>query len=216
MSFQFHCPSCRTLLSVATDQSGSIVNCPRCRKEMKIPHVPPPVALPVPKPPVGLAAKQIDDGVLPFVDPEPLYDRKPHRGKPIPLAAIAVGVTSLFILLGLIFLNLPANDGPKADRPAVARQGPDGQAQPGGSETGLLAFDPSIFGGIFLLVVVVGLGLVLYVLPTIIAFNRGHQNAASIAALNILLGWAFVGWVGALVWALTEVRSRDHYHYHHH
>ena len=61
---------------------------------------------------------------------------------------------------------------------------------------------------------VVSLSLLLYMLPTIIAFKRGHQNKAAIAGLNILLGWAFVGWVGALVWALIEVRSRDNYHFH--
>jgi len=40
----------------------------------------------------------------------------------------------------------------------------------------------------------------LYFLPSIIGFRK--RNAASIVALNFFLGWTFIGWVGALVWAL--------------
>ena len=43
-------------------------------------------------------------------------------------------------------------------------------------------------------------------LPSIIAFARRHQNRAAILVLNIFLGWTFVGWVIALVWAFTAVR----------
>jgi len=32
----------------------------------------------------------------------------------------------------------------------------------------------------------------------------------AILVLNLLLGWTFLGWVGALIWSLTAVRySRD-------
>lgn len=65
------------------------------------------------------------------------------------------------------------------------------------------------------LVIVLAVGtLAFYLLPTIIAYNRGHQNSAAIAAVNILLGFTFLGWVAALVWALTEVQNRVHRHYH--
>lgn len=40
-----------------------------------------------------------------------------------------------------------------------------------------------------------------YVLPTIIGWKK--RNAVAICALNLLLGWTFVGWVVALIWALT-------------
>jgi Superinfection immunity protein len=42
-----------------------------------------------------------------------------------------------------------------------------------------------------------------YLLPTLVALARHHRQRQAIAALNILLGWTFVGWVVALVWALT-------------
>ncbi len=46
------------------------------------------------------------------------------------------------------------------------------------------------------------LGLVVYFIPSLI--GSGKNNSGSILALNILLGWTFVGWVVALVWALSK------------
>ena len=44
----------------------------------------------------------------------------------------------------------------------------------------------------------------IYLLPTIVAQTNRHHQATAITALNILLGWTFVGWVVSLVWALTK------------
>ena len=55
--------------------------------------------------------------------------------------------------------------------------------------------------GTFLALIVV---IFIYLLPTIIAYNKHKKNAGSICALNILLGWTFIGWVAALVWSLTN------------
>jgi hypothetical protein len=44
----------------------------------------------------------------------------------------------------------------------------------------------------------------IYFLPTIIALARGKQNAVAILALNLLLGWTFIGWVVSFVWSLTS------------
>lgn len=54
-------------------------------------------------------------------------------------------------------------------------------------------------------------GLVIYFLPTIIAFKRHHNNTASIAVLNLFLGWTFIGWVIFLAMALTNnVKNKFH------
>jgi len=45
-------------------------------------------------------------------------------------------------------------------------------------------------------------GLV-YLMPTLVAVKRDHINMASILALNVLLGWTFLGWVAALVWSFS-------------
>ena len=59
-----------------------------------------------------------------------------------------------------------------------------------------------------MLVALIVLGLGLYLLPTVVAGMRGHNQFAAICAVNLLLGWSFLGWVVAMVWALTEVRRR--------
>lgn len=42
---------------------------------------------------------------------------------------------------------------------------------------------------------------VLYFLPSLIGARKRNTNA--IFALNLLLGWTVIGWIAALVWALT-------------
>ena len=44
--------------------------------------------------------------------------------------------------------------------------------------------------------------LAIYVAPSVVAVARKHPHRNAIIALNILTGWTFVGWVGALVWSL--------------
>ena len=46
--------------------------------------------------------------------------------------------------------------------------------------------------------VIIAIGFV----PSIIAFARNHAQKWIVLALNIVLGWTGVGWVGALVWAI--------------
>jgi hypothetical protein len=55
---------------------------------------------------------------------------------------------------------------------------------------------------------VVVIGLLAYVLPSAVAVWRHHPNAVAISALNLLLGWTVLGWVGALVWSLTRPAVR--------
>jgi hypothetical protein len=45
--------------------------------------------------------------------------------------------------------------------------------------------------------------LAAYFLPAIVASVRHHASSPAIFALNLLLGWTFLGWVLALVWSLT-------------
>lgn len=45
----------------------------------------------------------------------------------------------------------------------------------------------------------------LYFLPFLIAALRIHPQAGAIFALNLLLGWTVIGWVGALVWSFTAI-----------
>jgi hypothetical protein len=55
-------------------------------------------------------------------------------------------------------------------------------------------------GGLVLLII---MGLI-YFIPSIIANNRNHRQFTAIFLLNLLLGWTFIGWVAALIWAVTN------------
>jgi hypothetical protein len=46
----------------------------------------------------------------------------------------------------------------------------------------------------------------LYFWPSTMAEKRHHRNCSAIFMLNLLLGWSFVGWVIAMVWAFTDNR----------
>lgn len=48
-----------------------------------------------------------------------------------------------------------------------------------------------------------------YFLPTIIAILRQKTNTGSIFALNLFLGWSLIGWVVALIWALSSDNLRN-------
>lgn len=54
-----------------------------------------------------------------------------------------------------------------------------------------------LFAGVFLLGV-------LYFMPTISAYRAKHHSKDAIFMLNLFLGWTLLGWVAALVWAMTN------------
>ncbi|MEI3400977.1 MAG: superinfection immunity protein [Clostridia bacterium] len=58
---------------------------------------------------------------------------------------------------------------------------------------------------VLLLCVIGGIaGIVIYFLPSVIAYNRGHKNRGIILLINFLFSWTFVGWAGCLVWAFID------------
>jgi hypothetical protein len=63
--------------------------------------------------------------------------------------------------------------------------------------------------GYVLLGTVSGAAVSLYLAPSFIAATRFHPNFSAIVALNVLLGWSFLGWVVALVWALAHPKPQN-------
>lgn len=45
--------------------------------------------------------------------------------------------------------------------------------------------------------------LALYFLPSLIAGGRHLHERVPITMLNLFLGWTFIGWVVALIWAIV-------------
>ena len=66
------------------------------------------------------------------------------------------------------------------------------------------------------LVAAMGIGLLVAILvipywvPTIVAFVRKHPSRGAILALNLFLGWTFVGWVVSFVWAVSDNARGGH------
>lgn len=48
------------------------------------------------------------------------------------------------------------------------------------------------------------MALVVYLLPSLIAFNRGTDNRWLVLVINVIFGATFIGWVVALVMALRK------------
>ena len=60
--------------------------------------------------------------------------------------------------------------------------------------------------GVGLLILIV-IGLLVYLIPTFIAFKKGYRSRFVIMAINIALGGTLIAWLGALIWALNRVDS---------
>lgn len=45
---------------------------------------------------------------------------------------------------------------------------------------------------------------IIYILPYIVAALREHKQVGAIFILNLFLGWTFIGWIAALIWACTN------------
>jgi hypothetical protein len=48
------------------------------------------------------------------------------------------------------------------------------------------------------------LAVLIALLPTVIAFRRGHDRRIEISLVNLIVGWTGVGWLVALVWATRK------------
>ena len=59
------------------------------------------------------------------------------------------------------------------------------------------------------IILVAGVAFMIYTLPSFVSAVRDHKQSVAIAALNLLLGWTFIGWSLALVWALITLKDNE-------
>ena len=59
-------------------------------------------------------------------------------------------------------------------------------------------------GQMILGLIAVAAALVFYFIPYMLARQNKKENSGAIGALNFFLGWTLVGWVVALVWAMSK------------
>lgn len=199
---RFACPRCQAPHSISSSAAGTKINCQKCGQRLQAPG-PPPNKTVLARP---LAP---EPEVLPLASSPALPDwpqRPRPRIRPV-LVAVAIGclfVLALGVLGAAVFLS---------GQPAVTAS-PTASSSNDGAVLGLVSF------GIVLVVLwVVGtfLGFCVYMTPSFIAIVRRHPNWPAILALNLLTGWLFIGWVAALVWAMTDSQpTRQAIHIHHH
>lgn len=57
--------------------------------------------------------------------------------------------------------------------------------------------------------VIIVTSIMMYVLPTLLAFKRDRHKKWRIAAINLLLGWTLIGWVVAMLMTYAYEPPRD-------
>jgi hypothetical protein len=57
------------------------------------------------------------------------------------------------------------------------------------------------------LVLMFGVFVVIYFIPTFVAASRKGKHHTAIFVINLFLGWTLLGWVGALVWAVVTPKE---------
>ena len=58
----------------------------------------------------------------------------------------------------------------------------------------------------FLIGLFTAVSLIIYFIPTFIAYSRKSPSRLSILALNLFLGWSLIGWAIGLIWALRNYK----------
>lgn len=50
--------------------------------------------------------------------------------------------------------------------------------------------------------------ILFYMFPALVAYCGGKRNRFAILVLNLFLGWTFIGWVIALIWAVVKDETK--------
>jgi len=76
-------------------------------------------------------------------------------------------------------------------------------------------FEDGIAAGLFAGAAIydISFAFLAYLAPLWIALARAHPDTATIAVVNLLLGWTVVGWLFALAWAFARQRGKRELHH---
>ncbi|WP_414039284.1 superinfection immunity protein [Acidithiobacillus sp. M4-SHS-6] len=62
-------------------------------------------------------------------------------------------------------------------------------------------------GFVLLLILACLVGLVVYLLPVLLAWSLGHPHLVGATLLDVFLGWTVMGWLAVLIWVLMFGRD---------
>ena len=72
----------------------------------------------------------------------------------------------------------------------------------------LIGIISSISNGVLVPIVLgIIIGIVVYFIPSYVAHQNNHIQKTPILILNIFLGWTFIGWLIALIWATMKNKN---------
>lgn len=54
----------------------------------------------------------------------------------------------------------------------------------------------------------IAIAILIYFLPSWIAWQRKHHNKGPIIITNLIFGWTVLGWIAALIWSVSAVRTQ--------
>jgi cytochrome bd-type quinol oxidase subunit 2 len=60
---------------------------------------------------------------------------------------------------------------------------------------------------VLLIALVAAIAIAIYLLPWLIARTRDTEHTTAIGLLNLLLGWTAIGYLAALIWAITDQKK---------
>ncbi len=58
-----------------------------------------------------------------------------------------------------------------------------------------------------ILTIIMFIGIVIYIIPSLLALLRHNKKTGLIAIINIFLGWSIIGWIIALTMSLSSKYS---------
>ncbi|MFO0879974.1 MAG: superinfection immunity protein [Gemmataceae bacterium] len=212
---RFRCPGCGQALIIGAGKARTVIRCLKCKAQVRVPEDPVLEGIPLhddgssaaPSPPQVRTTKATPVTVPfdPGVEDSPTggFDDDPapaYQNQQMMMGLMAAGIVGFLVVVlgGILFLASGDSSEPRTPLPARNQQ----------------ADNPSSTGSRALFPCVTLFVLGMYAVPTLVAFLRDHHNKLAILAVNLFFGWSGVGWVLALVWALTEPRPREQIHLH--
>ncbi|HEV2694732.1 MAG TPA: superinfection immunity protein [Verrucomicrobiae bacterium] len=217
INYKMACKNCGGHVEFESEYQGATVPCPHCAQEILLfnthSFAPPPArpaiinaTAPNQFKPLAICLMILSAPVAIF-EIYQMISNQPTNTMAGILAVAVITFIGAIVLAGGV--KYEGYDGSKAPENSAARKHNDLAYAIGGVVVAASAIVKIINRGaaqsveaVILLAALIALSLAIYFLPSYLAYKRNHKNLLAIAALNVLTGWTFVGWVISLVWAL--------------
>lgn len=192
--YQTQCPHCSGTLKCQQKHFGKRIKCPKCGHEFRIPILvtpppPPPIAATPITPPIDRYSRPTQN------EPKPetfsFLTEKPSK-RTMPKAKATRSSMFVRVLIGVYLFFL-----------ALMLLGTFGMTIENTSDSPLRDPGRAVVSIVFGPILLTGM-LVLYVVPSVVAYVRDHQNLMPILILNLFFGWTLLGWVICLAWSFTS------------